>query len=217
MIIPLIHAKCGVGKTTSAIYLATAAARAGYDVEVWDADPQGSSLQWAQYATEYGNTLPFPVKKADVETIRRMESYPTKIQLIDTPSRDLTCIQAAIDKADSIIIPTRVSPMDIKFLWPTLEVIEGKPVRVLLTLNDRRSKRYAAVQNILEEKKVPVFASVIPCLQEIIATFGGTPRKMHGYDDVFKELMDSNKNTQHKEININLSIMINASIKVHIN
>ena len=59
----LVHTKGGVAKTTSAVYLATAAYRRGLDVELIDADPQGSALEWATDA-QGDNPLPFPVVPA---------------------------------------------------------------------------------------------------------------------------------------------------------
>lgn len=46
-VVSLVHTKGGVAKTTSAVYLAAAAHRRGIDVELVDADPQGSALEWA--------------------------------------------------------------------------------------------------------------------------------------------------------------------------
>ena len=50
--VSLVHTKGGVAKTTSAVYLATAAQRRGRDVVLIDADPQGSALEWAAAAQD---------------------------------------------------------------------------------------------------------------------------------------------------------------------
>ena len=63
LILSLVHTKGGVAKTTSAVYLAAAAYRRGIDVELIDADPQGSALEWAADARG-DNPLPFPVVSA---------------------------------------------------------------------------------------------------------------------------------------------------------
>lgn len=44
MIWSLVHAEGGVGKTTTAMFLAAAAVQRGVPVRVVDADPQGSDL-----------------------------------------------------------------------------------------------------------------------------------------------------------------------------
>lgn len=62
MIISTINLKGGVGKTTTAIALATAAVRDGKDVELYDCDPQSSASLWAMMAEEAGDSLPFPLR-----------------------------------------------------------------------------------------------------------------------------------------------------------
>ena len=71
MIISLLNLKGGVGKTTSCIALATAAARDGKDVVVLDADPQGSATFWADNADDNERPLPFEVNAANPATIKR--------------------------------------------------------------------------------------------------------------------------------------------------
>lgn len=83
IVISIVHTKGGVGKTTSAIYLAAAAARQGLRVVVLDADPQGSALLWAQAAAAAGEPMPFTVLAADM---RMITAPPTAdLVLIDTP------------------------------------------------------------------------------------------------------------------------------------
>ena len=52
MIISAMNLKGGVGKTTTAMSLATAAEREGKDVEVYDCDPQSSASFWALLADQ---------------------------------------------------------------------------------------------------------------------------------------------------------------------
>ena len=79
--ISLVHTKGGVAKTTTAVYLATAAHRRGIDVVLVDADPQVSALEWAA-AAQVDDRLPFPVVPAnrplDVDRDR-------ELTIIDTP------------------------------------------------------------------------------------------------------------------------------------
>ena len=60
MIVAVVNIKGGVGKTTTAIALATLAARAGLDTVVLDADEQSSASLWAWNAEQDGRPLPFP-------------------------------------------------------------------------------------------------------------------------------------------------------------
>ena len=58
MIISVINLKGGSGKTTTAMALATAAARHNRNVSVLDTDPQGDATTWAGDAEDAGETLP---------------------------------------------------------------------------------------------------------------------------------------------------------------
>ena len=69
MKIAVVNTKGGVGKTTTAIYLATVASAQGKSTELLDADPQGSATSWAEIATEGSVPLPFQVSPANKITL----------------------------------------------------------------------------------------------------------------------------------------------------
>lgn len=89
MIISAMNLKGGVGKTTTAMSLATAAEREGKDVEVYDCDPQSSASFWALLADQNDDSLPFPVTSANLATVRRAgikyRRDPNKWIFIDCP------------------------------------------------------------------------------------------------------------------------------------
>ena len=124
--ISVVNTKGGVGKTTTSMMLAMAAHRAGHDVEVWDADPQGSATLWAMTSEDAGEPLPFEVRAANVAQLRRVESSgrvpDADMIIIDTPPGDPAVVQAAIDVADLVVIPTLASGLDIQRVWPTRTV-----------------------------------------------------------------------------------------------
>ena len=62
MIVSAMNLKGGVGKTTTAMSLATLATREDKDVEVYDCDPQSSASFWALLADQNNDPLPFPVR-----------------------------------------------------------------------------------------------------------------------------------------------------------
>ena len=72
LIVGIINAKGGVGKTTSAMHLATALAPK-FSVQIWDADPQGSASDWAQIIEENGENLPFSVEAVNLPKIRKQK------------------------------------------------------------------------------------------------------------------------------------------------
>lgn len=183
--VSLVHTKGGVAKTTTAVYLATAARRRGIDVVLIDADPQGSALEWATDARA-ADPLPFSVVPAgrplDVDRGR-------ELTIVDTPPGTAQVIQEAIDVADLVIVPTGASPLDVRRVWPTLEITAHRPTAVLLTGIDLRTRLADEVRTLLEEEGVPVIDTPIVRREDVRRAYGSTPRYLHGYDDVLTELM----------------------------
>lgn len=69
-VISIVNTKGGVGKTTTAVYLATALSCQDR-VVLLDADPQGSATSWATDAFEAGDRLNFEVRPANAPIVRR--------------------------------------------------------------------------------------------------------------------------------------------------
>lgn len=184
-ILSLVHTKGGVAKTTSAVYLATAAHRRGIDVELIDADPQGSALEWATDA-QGDNPLPFPVVPA---TRPLTVNSGRELSIIDTPPGTAQVIQEAINIADLVVVPTGASPLDVRRVWPTLEITAHRPTAVLLTGVDLRTRLADEVKALLEGEGVPVLATPIVRREGVRRAYGTAPASLHGYDDVLTELM----------------------------
>lgn len=127
MRVAFVHTKGGVGKTTSAMMVASAASRKGQKVTVYDTDPQGSASRWAEIAQQRNDPLPFEVRYLTADELRKLKSNGDEFQTVDTPPGVADAIQAAIDTADLIVIPSGASPMDIDRVWPTLDAVSGHP------------------------------------------------------------------------------------------
>lgn len=87
MIISVINLKGGSGKTTTAMALATAAARHNRNVSVLDTDPQGDATTWAGDAEDAGETLPFTVDSANIGKLKRLRKTMAddELVIIDCP------------------------------------------------------------------------------------------------------------------------------------
>lgn len=190
MRITFAHTKGGVGKTTSAMMIAAAAARKGRDVEVLDADKQGSASRWAEVAQQRGNPLPFTVQHVSAKNLRSLSSNSNKLQIIDTPPGDAAAIQAAVDIADLIVVPTGAAPLDIDRVWPTLDALHGRPVGVLLTGVLINTRLYAETRRLFEDQGVPTFYHAVPQREDIKAAFGTNPIRFHGYEDIYQEISE---------------------------
>ncbi|AGS82718.1 hypothetical protein ANNAL29_37 [Mycobacterium phage AnnaL29] len=182
--ISIVHTKGGVGKTTTAMYLATAAARAGVEAAVIDADPQKSASEWADKAASRGIGMPF-------EVIRCPEylAIPDKeLVLIDTPPGTSNLIQQAVDEADLVIIPCGASPIEVERVFPTLDLTAGVPSLVLMTQVDLRAKMVDRVRALFESREVLMLDTLVTQRQSIKKAFGTMPIDLEAYADVWAEL-----------------------------
>ncbi len=190
MIWSVVHSKGGVGKTTTAMFLAAAAARRGIPVRVVDADPQGSASSWADRAAHLGAPLPFEVTPGTAADVRVLSSEPGELVLVDSPPGTAAAIDAAVDAADLVIIPTGPRAADIDRVWPTLDITQHRPATILLTLVDVRKVEAVQMPRALAEADAPVLRSIVRSLPGIERAFGrGMPRHLGDYADVFDELM----------------------------
>lgn len=190
MIWSMVHTKGGVGKTTTAVFLAAAASRNGWAARIVDADPQGSASSWADRAAAAGMPLPIPVTAMSAAELRGLTSGPEELIFIDTPPGTADAIDAAIDVADLIIIPTGPRAADIDRVFPTLDITAHRPVTVLLTLVDMRTLEAVEIPRALVDAGAPVLRNIVRDRTAIERAFGRPiPRFLGDYSDVFDELV----------------------------
>lgn len=191
-IIAFSNLKGGTGKTTSAIFIATALTRLGHSVQVLDADPQGSATEWAQRAEDNGEELLFEVLPANVRTLRRL---PKNVDdnawaLIDCPPGDTGIIDASLAISDLVIIPTRPSSIEVERMWTTIELAGERPVKILLTSTITNTRSLGALKEALEEAEIPLFTVAIPQRELIKASYGAHPQdNLQGYAEAAEELI----------------------------
>ena len=188
MIVAVANRKGGVGKTTTAVFLAHAlAAATRAPSAVIDADPQGSAVEWARRAAESGLPLGVPVFAQPTSRLVLPEA-PNVV--IDTPPGDLGIVASAIELAQLVLVPTSPSALDLSQVQVTAEAAtrSGKPVAALLT-RTRRTRSVAEAEESLRELGVPVLNTRIPLRESLAMAFGRPVRDLHGYDLVCSELL----------------------------
>ena len=118
MIVALLNQKGGVGKTTLATHIAGELAMRGQHVILLDADPQGSSLDWAQRRSQQGLPRLFSAVGLARETLHQeapeLASRADHV-VIDGPPRIAALARSALLAAERVLIPVQPSPYD---LWP---------------------------------------------------------------------------------------------------
>jgi chromosome partitioning protein len=128
------NVKGGVGKTTTAVYLAAAAAERGHEVVLVDADRQASSAEWLE-------TRPFDgvavVEAPSERTLTRAMSRGDGVAVVDTPPGDQRILQSATAAADAVVIPTRAGGVEFSPVLTTLELVPERTPRGIVICSAR--------------------------------------------------------------------------------
>jgi chromosome partitioning protein len=159
MNIVVSNVKGGVGKTTSAVYLAAVAARGGRGpVLLVDADPQGSTAEWYDADPIEGIDL---VEGPSVRTVTKAMDQEDGLVVVDTPPGEGTIVRAALARADAVVIPTRAGGVEPNRVIATLEMTpRNVPAGVVICSARLGTNDLEATVAWWTELKVPVWGIV---------------------------------------------------------
>lgn len=166
----VVNTKGGVGKTTTAVHLASMLARVDKTLLI-DGDPQASAASWAAWRREK-KYAPSPTtvclaSKAIFSEGKQLAAG-FKHAVVDAGGRDSVSLRSALLLAQKAVIPVGASNLDAAAMTDLLTVVElardynpDLDVCVLLSRIDPRTKDAAAMLEFLEEQKLDVLSTKI--------------------------------------------------------
>jgi len=170
MIFAVVNSKGGVGKTTTAVHLATMLARTGKTLMI-DGDPQQSAASWAAWRrdTDYqpSPTTTCLTGKAILAEGKQLATGFNNV-VVDAGGRDSAGLRSALLLAQRAIVPVGASNLDAAAMTDLLTVVdlardynETLDVRVLLTRIDPRTKDASEMLAFLAEQKLTVLPTKV--------------------------------------------------------
>ena len=113
--------KGGVGKTTTCVYLAALALSARKSVALVDADAQASAADWIDTsddpALEGIELVEAPTERLLAKALDTIDD--DQLAIVDSPPGNERLIGIALERADVVVIPTRVGGVE----WPRVDVV----------------------------------------------------------------------------------------------
>jgi len=168
MIIAIVSAKGGTGKSTITLNLAGILCSLNQKVLVVDADPQGSIAQWSKKTIQKKPEVLVETSPADNKKLKKIARKYDYV-LFDSPPTFRKRIRTVMRLADMLIVPVCPGMAD---LWSTEKLLEvffeekrkraRLDTRLLISRVDRRTRQGREFRDQLERLNIPIFLTEIP-------------------------------------------------------
>jgi chromosome partitioning protein len=155
--------KGGVGKTTSAVYLAAVAASNRRSVSLVDTDPQASAADWIENSPDERlqkvNVIEAPTDRLLAKALDRVGD--DDVAVVDTPPGHERLLAKALDRATVAVVPTRVGGVETPRAGAVLDMMPaGVPVGLVICSARTFTRDYHEALATWAEAGVPVWGTV---------------------------------------------------------
>jgi chromosome partitioning protein len=192
VIVVVAALKGGVGKTTTAVYLSAVAVNGRKAVTLVDADPQGSAADWVEHAAdavfESIDVVEAPTERLLVRTLDRVDG--DDVAVVDTPPGHERLLAKALERADVVVIPTRVGGVETARVEAVLDLVPKKlPVGLVFASARAFTRDYRDTETMWVEAGIPVWGSV----PERVSIAAGpddwlSPQGLEAYGEVWRRV-----------------------------
>jgi len=172
-LIPFVSFKGGAGKTTTLMAVASCLVARGERTALLEADENAPLARWQENATgnatwsELISVLPADSERSLERSFEAAEKAGCRYALADTAGGGSELNMMAMTNADSIVIPTGLSVLDLDDALSTLEFTDRlfgqlnqpMPARLLFTRWPQGRLKAAEGANIAAVESLPVFKS----------------------------------------------------------
>lgn len=164
MIAVVAALKGGVGKTTTAVYLAALSAASRRPTTLVDADPQASAAEWIELAGDGDVLADVDVAEAPTERLlnKALSSVGSDdVAVVDTPPGHERLLIRALEFADVAIVPTRVGGVEVARVEAVLGVMPKRlPAGLVISSARTYTRDYQETVDWWTEQGVAVWGTV---------------------------------------------------------
>jgi chromosome partitioning protein len=164
VIVVVAALKGGVGKTTTSVYLSAVAVNGKRSVTLVDADPQGSGADWIEHAAdevlESVDVVEAPTERLLTKSLDRIDD-DEDVAVVDTPPGHERLLAKALERADIVVIPTRVGGVETARVEAVLDMMPKRmPVGLVFASARTFTRDYHEAVAMWIEAGVPVWGTV---------------------------------------------------------
>jgi chromosome partitioning protein len=163
MIVVVAALKGGVGKTTTSVYLAALAGSNRRSVTLIDADPQASAADWVEHSSDDQlaalTMVEAPTDRLLIKALDKIDG--DSIGVADTPPGNERMLTKAFERADVVVIPTRIGGIEASRVEAILTLVPEKtPVGLVVCSARTFTRDYQDALAMWHEAGVPVWGTV---------------------------------------------------------